>query len=231
MKKNNILRAAALLLACCMFSLCTITGTMARYVKAFPGTPETVVRAGLFKVMVRANGSGSWVEIASASFNSQLSLDLYTTLLDLTNTGELAGPEQVGYSATDDVADIANIIAPGTGGEFKLEVRNDSEVDVDVFIMLGSAFDNTGGPYIEWKQSDNSWDPAFPGHGTSAAPIRLEMGGALGTTYETFSWRWAFDKSKGGKVEDSVDTGLGVSGGSYTLPITIAAAQVLPSET
>ena len=209
MKKNYFLRAAALLVACCMFGLCTITGTMARYTGKFDAS-GTAVRAGIFRVIAQDN-EGEWIPLGGTS-----TIDLFKTLQEANIVND----------ETDVVAAASGetvIIAPGTGGKFDIKVQNLSEVAVKILVTdIGTG---TATVPIEWyvgppgAYGTGAWASAFPGISTGGtlAPQSSE------TTF-TFYWRWAFE------VDNPRDTSLGVDAKTaavtYTLPLKVTAEQL-----
>ena len=260
MKKNKCLRAAALLLACCMFSLCTITGTLARYMQDVP-VDTNKVRAGLFRVAVK-DGNGDWVVLGQQAVGDAIKVDLYDTLyeadddepdgildeeenkdgrIDVLNAPG-ANPNGLGAVDVDSV-----IIAPGTGGKLKIEVENFSEVDVKISMAL--ATDTGEYEPIEWWDADtNAWVDVFPGIPDGADTDELKsypaalaaIGGPLGTSTITLTWRWKFERGIAPNTlvtnpnwywtEDLYDTERGV--GAVTkddmigIPLIITATQL-----
>ena len=203
MKKNMALRVAAFLLACCMFSLCTLTGTMAKY------GPYTVsngkqLRAGLFHVV--AKGSGGWIALGGSYINDDLKINLYDTLYEAPadNTGKLGPAENLKGSnplwqhVWENV--IGEVIAPGNGGMIEVTVVNYSEVDVVVDVKLGDALESARP--VEWWNGDRWQDEPVPlptGDDAEAQLILKNfpssgLAGALGTTSFELIWRWKFER-------------------------------------
>ena len=228
MKKNKVLRTAALLLACCMFSLCTITGTMARWVTDLAGDSQTIVRAGRFEIQVwdstlgesgESGKSGDWVTLTSGALGTPVSINLFDKLyqedVSEPHDGNVLGGEN------------ANVIAPGTGGKFKVRVLNASEVDVDVLISVDkNEITGTDIP-IQWKDG-STFSTDFP---TGAnAGFTLDYGKE---DEIEFLWMWAIDPTPLERT-NADDTALGAYTGSsapkYIVPLTISAAQILPGE-
>ena len=220
LKPNYFLRAAAVLLIGSMLGLCTIPGTLSRY-NHTQAIATNRVRAGLFRVSV-ARGDGTWVEISGGDLGEELSINLFETLKQ----------EDVATEHPDTVLQGEEpIIAPGTGGIFKIEVMNFSEVSVEVSVASGTP--TGGGIPIEWLQADgSSWGPAFPG----VTGGNAELAPLGGNAEFEFTWRWRFDRQEGNVVRDwfhdsdTEDTDLGVEAAAslvqYSIPLTITAAQI-----
>lgn len=208
-----LLRMVALMMILTMFSLCTITGTTAKYSYTV-GVDSNKVRAGIFRVCVK-DGS-NWVSLAEGSLGST-SIKLYDTLYeaDVTPTGgteenpginsSLTVQEHVKVQGEDGKA----LIAPGTGGRFSIVVRNYSEVDVRVTVKASAPVvaPNLVGTYntanstskvfpIEWwdptlNGNTGDWSPNFPGStGTGVSLNAAALGGDA--NFPAFTWRWVF---------------------------------------
>lgn len=217
MKKNYCLRAAALLLVCCIFGLCTITGTMAKFNKPLPGAGAEV-RAGVFMVLLKV-GDDDWVELGQADLGGPLEIALYDVLKQ----------EDAVTTHNSNVLAVPKIVAPGTGGMFEIAVKNLSEVAVDVMIELGDSYDISDGPHLEWAAgAPSGWSttiPAFPG-----GSIRLAALSGVETTGSVY-WRWRFHRNAS---EDIDDTGWGVLSAdedrlTIDIPLIIRAVQVQPA--
>ena len=135
MKTNYYLRTAVVLLVCLMFSLCTITGTLARYTATSSTGEPLVIRPGIFRVMVT---TGTDVQNISAPGDTQVGLQICGN----------ASP---------------NTITSRTGGVETIKVWNQSEVAVTVKLTLNppasvvDGFTLTGLPKAaltdpEWNQ-------------------------------------------------------------------------------
>ena len=235
MKKNYCLRAAALLLACCVFSLCTVTGTLARYIEG-TSIGAAKVRAGIFRVAVKRGTE--WVDIASGDLGgsgSELVIDLFETLNEADTT--TAENEVVSVDRTT-TPNAKVLIAPGTGGEFRITVKNFSEVEVEIEVDSGSPEVRSGGLLsaltlpLEWETSTAGvWDDDFPG---VTAGATLEPLGAEETYF--FTWRWAYETGAAPETSgnpnwyygnDPDDTNLAIPGTvTYEIPLTIRAEQI-----
>lgn len=233
------MRAAAVLLAFCMFGLCTVPGTLSRY--SYSGSISSgSVRAGLFRVSVKRGGT--WVEIASGSVGLTVEIDLFETLLEAdASTNENLPTDSVTHVSTAASGQTV-IIAPGTGGEFKISVKNFSEVDVNIKVTSDGDAVITPPTYetqlrtaIEW-QNGAAWQNNFPGlpGGVDTLvnfPAATIVPPLNGEKEYVFKWRWAFERgtigSNGLYTEDPTDTNMGLPGNvAYRIPLTIEAAQI-----
>lgn len=109
MKKNLVVRIAAIVLMCTLVTACFASSTFARYTS---GTTASSANYTIATWNVTLNGS---------AFTDTMSFNLYDTLLDSDGT-----------SAEKN----ATTIAPGTSGMFDFEVANASQVDADATIEI-----------------------------------------------------------------------------------------------
>ncbi|MDR2687030.1 MAG: hypothetical protein LBB75_04700 [Oscillospiraceae bacterium] len=110
MKRNKVLRTAAILLALVLISTCAMTGTLAKYVKAFDDASATLVRAGKFGVTM-----------------TDFVVDMNAVAYDF----------QSGYRSAGTDLIIVPGLAVKVVGTFS--VTNASEVDVEIQIPAGAA--------------------------------------------------------------------------------------------
>jgi len=210
LKKNHFLRAAALLLACCMFSLCTITGTMAKFIKPLGSAEADIVRAGYFEVV--AYDGTDWVSLVTAGLGSGLEVDLFDTICKV----DAETPHNDDPLAPTIVED-PKVIAPGTGGKFKIIVVNLSECAVDVTMALGAALP-TNVP-LQWLGTPPS---------TGGTTFHMAAGPLASSVPVEFEFKWYWDFGTAGtyvQAVDGPDTLLGVNQAEYTLPLKITAVQ------
>ena len=243
MKKNKVLRTAALVLLCCMFSLCTITGTLAKWVEDFDGT-GSAIRAGIFCVGVSTDG-GRTYQVMGNPLASPLTFNLGQTLYEApADTDDPTNPnawilDNYDYSDPDNpvlgmihVLPYRNLIAPGTGGYFSITLTNFSEVDVDIQLTAEQTPTDQRAVTaddipIEWWNG-KAWQSGFPGildeMCTTLRAYPSILAGPKTTTC-LFAWRWIFNG------DDTLDTALGVeaatNGLTYSTPsVTIRATQI-----
>lgn len=238
MKRNWFLRAAAIMMVCVTFSLCTVTKTVSKY-----NTTATIsgqsVRAGLFRVSVK-NGD-TWTPITtsggSASFTVNLVDTLWESSLDKEENvaGNNSGGITYGSSGTEDDVYTPSggviRIAPGTGGEVKITVKNFSEVEVDIALAINGNIQFNGADLqpgdlpIQWSNDNKAtWSSTWPGLPSGSSTLQP----INGTRSYSIWWRWAYET--GTAVDriapgDSADTAAGIAAGSLLLPLTITAVQ------
>ena len=118
MKKNKVLRTAAILLALVLLTTCGMTGALAKYVETFTAVGGNV-RAGLWKV--DAPGAAT--------------IGLQATLYEGNTTGPtaLVAEDQSGVAGAKKYTGSLDIIVPGTIVKVSgLKIVNYSEVDVQI---------------------------------------------------------------------------------------------------
>jgi len=178
MKRNRILRTALAVLICCAVTLCLLPATLSRYTSVIP-TDNITVRAALFSVV--ANGT----DFTAANV---------TTIATPVNFGRLLQPDSWDYEENV-YPDDGTIIAPGTGGYFRIHFENQSEVPVRFSFLTTSGVIAIGNapsvvPHLQFATSNaGSWadlatvlgdinpllDPNMPNH-----------------TVQVY-WRWPFN--------------------------------------
>lgn len=247
MRKNRMMRTASVLCACALITSCFVGGTMAKYTSTASGSDTA--RAAKWSILV--NGK----DIATAE-NQQMDFDLFGTVAGDTGVHNNYIDGELDNDA--DVMDIDattgdTIIAPGTAGQFNLEITNMSEVTADITIKL--AEQDTGDIPILYSFGDaDSWhtykdlaaqvDSTYDGDWGSMLAALSDLGDrtALDRVQpaETVSipvyWTWAYEKEDG--VEgadyaqtDASDTAIGVAAAAgtpqnVTITATVTATQV-----
>jgi hypothetical protein len=164
---------------------------------------------------------------------------------------DLATPET--HISTYNTTNDGSIIAPGTGGRFCFQVKNNSEVSVrfsldSIDATAGVGVTYTGTPSvstanIEFSTDNNTWYSAndFGAMLTAAynANKWIDLGPGATWTFATdgtqgcIYWRWRFNRGNDAtaiKAQDTADTALGVAAvtsvGTMTLKIGIKAVQI-----
>jgi len=212
LKKNYILRTAGVLLIFCVFSLCILPGTMSKFTtRVSAGSAK--VRAGIFEVAIQdglnASSQPIWKSIVRGTTNTPFEFGMYETLLNsyletgapVSQGNHLRGgagavlPTSPGMVAPNPTGKY--LIAPGTGGLFRVKVKNFSEVavrlniQVDPIVITGNADMSR---MIQWWNG-TAWVSTFPGvtAGANPLPAILEPLGTVDSEWERiFYWRWMF---------------------------------------
>ena len=133
----------------------------------------------------------------------------------------------VDFSTTYDPATlVAERIAPGTKGGFKIEVANtNGETGVDFTMNFGNVTPAIGSFTFEvipdltetatgTTAIENPSAGVFTGHINPGETRKLLV-----------SWEWAYDVST---AQDTQDTTIGIAGGKLQVPVTIIGVQSRP---
>ena len=154
---------------------------------------------------VEGEGTAKVAKWAFKDENDNATLDI-----DLTDT----------YDASTLVADR---IAPGTSGSFKLELTNEhSEVGVDFTVKLETISD---APTNLKFYKDSSFTTELA-QGTGTITGHLEAADSTGLEVPIY-WKWEYETTDG----DDDDTADGEAGAELTVPVTITGVQTQPSTT
>lgn len=227
MKKNVMMRLAAILLVCVLASTCGISGTYAKYVT--DGNSTDTARVAKFGVTVTGSND---------IFNKWYS----THDTDLTTEeAAIVGANSVITSKGD------NLLAPGTNGSLaNFTITGTPEVAVRV------TYDLTEWTATGWEVDGNVYFPiiftvndtdyyigetetvdAFMTRVKNAIAERTEVykaGTVLDTEYATdlsVSWRWNFEGGSWTYQTDYKDTVLGNNGAAiFTMVITAKVEQI-----
>ena len=201
MKKNRLSRFAILVLILAMTSMTLVSGTFAKYTSEISGTATGTVAKWAWTI-----GDD---EIKSASdVTNGFTLNLFDTIKD--------------SNLTSDETDVSgDLIAPGTSGQFEIELTNDSEVNAQYAIDLEET-SNTSNIPIEYSTDGSTWVKATNLAGVSATDI-----GMGDTETLTLYWRWAFtgDASTNYTTEqtDVTDTALGFAANTTAPTVEVTA--------
>ena len=212
-KKNKV---ASLLLALALILTCGVAGTIAQYQKSFTGNDTATVAN--FNVSATTDGT------TKAKFN------VFDTVLD-----EKGGAETAVAETTKGSGKLK--IAPGTSGQYKVILKNDSDVSVDYALTVKLA---KGGILNEYKSATYGTD------GSTITNKKIPLQFALSTatdittvpsgdwkdldnlasltnvsgslTYQSGTtspktvyvyWRWAYDTSTVSTSDTRLDTAIG----------------------
>ena len=197
MKKNIVLRIAAVVLMLSLVTACFASSTFAKYTAA--GSATSVARVAKWDIDVGTDG-----HLTAA--NPVIKFNLFDTILD---SNDAAESDVV--AANSDV-----VIAPGTKGAFTFEtITNKSEVTAEVTVLIKS-IENAAKIPVVLKQGDNELKA---GDKIVDAEKVAANGGTLAGV--PVNWEWIFNGS------DAFDTSLGVKGtDTITVELEIIANQV-----
>jgi hypothetical protein len=201
MKKNRLSRFAILVLILAMTSMTLVSGTFAKYTSEISGTATGTVAKWAWTI-----GDD---EIKSASdVTNGFTLNLFDTILD----------SDVQNAETDVATEK---IAPGTSGQFEIELTNDSEVNAQYAIDLEET-SNTSNIPIEYSTDGSTWVKATDLAGVSATDINMNASATL-----TLYWRWAFTGSAStnytSSQTDVTDTALGFAANTTAPTVEVTA--------
>jgi|GEM_PF-2320605 len=231
MKRNKFLRIATILMVACLATLCLLPSTLARYTSIVPATAGTPVRAGRFRVYARPYTPASAVFV---DFTPVTTTSITPVNVPL-NFGALLQPGTWGGEAHVQYVD-GRIIAPGTGGSFALQFRNNSEVPVRFRLNNATAGTSdlaplpAGGTLPNLEFAVGQGGPWIGGRagllaalaGAANATATVQPLGTSGRVY--IYWRWPFNVSTD---QNTADTALGRSAAqNRATPATVPGAQV-----
>ena len=187
MKKNKTMRLASVLLILTLLTTSVISGTFAKYTSTVSGKDTATVAKWSFT----QNGT----ELIVAGTPETVAFNLFDTIVD-TATG----------AADEEVA--ANLIAPGTKGQFKIAITNSSEVDATFSVALAENVNNIP---LQFSLDGSNWK-----NNIADLPISgtLEIGSGLS---ETVYWQWIFNGN------DGVDTAAGIAAQTSDNEVEITA--------
>lgn len=216
MKKNWAARLVVLVAVLTLITASLVSGTFAKYTTEVSGTDTVRVAKFAFDI---SEGS---TEINTTG----TAIDIFTMAAD---SGVTTSP--------------AGIIAPGTTGDFAIDLSNTSEVDVDVVftltetnssnvpvyylygtqryseVLTGSYTGDNNGSYQTLAQLATAMQAAAAGLSEATDGVTPSE-----LTYN-LTWVWAFESAGTGQ-SDAADTALGLAGTpEVTLEITITATQ------
>lgn len=186
MKKNRLMRIAALLLVLTLATSCFVGGTFAKYTST--ATVTDTAKVAKWDVLLGTE------QIANAS----------TTVVTI-NLFETANYDEDTTTTDADVAD-GKLIAPGTGGSFALTLTNKSEVNAQYTMSLASV--EIGDIPIQYSLDKSVWVDDITALNTNDALVEEALAmGATDQTTATIYWRWVF----GTGSTDAADTLLGIA--------------------
>lgn len=199
MKKNGKKIAIIVLLAIIAVGSYFISGTYAKYSRGLGGSGSVTVA----KFAVTASGLDK---------DQTAEIDLFKTINEEDTT-----------TAEENVA--AGKIAPGTGGQFTIDLTNDSEVDVEAVVKIEETANESNVP-IEYSLDGTTWDSAANTTDTIALAYKDKTGGT-NTGSVTVYWRWRYNRTDD-DTDDQADTEIGEKEtvSSVTTKVTVTFTQV-----
>lgn len=205
MKKNLVMRIAAVVLMCTLVTACFASSTFAKYTSQ--AEASSTVTVAKWDITVE-NNKITTTEKKTVTVN----------LFDTINEADTVTAE----SNVKKAASGANaIVAPGTGGTFDFDIINNSDVDAKYVVTV-----KVGTTTIPLEFSKNGTDWVTD-------PSTLEFKGELAKNTSTavptdaIMWRWAFDDAANSGTNDVRDTALGIDGNATaTVTATIDVVQV-----
>ena len=207
MTKNRSIKIAVLVLALALITSCFVGTTFAKYVSQGSAAGSLTVA----KWAVSFAG-----EDITPADEGEIQINLFDTILD---TNEEDGDEET--TGEKDVK--SGLIAPGTTGEFDLEVTNDSEVSAAYsvsFTVTGAAV-----PLEFSVDGGSSWDTAIA---TQTGTILYTESADDNDATINVKWRWAFEQTNVA-AGDLADTTLGAYDGEapkVTVTANVTVTQV-----
>lgn len=193
MKKNRILIAGVITAFVALITLSLVSGTWAKYTSSVVGSDTARVAKWSFNY----NG---------AALNSEtITIDLFKNNYDGT------------------VVAANKVVAPGTKGQTKFELKNMGEVKANAQIVL--EITNLNGIPLTYKVDGVAQE--VTGGKIIIDAVELGIGAEAKTI--TLSWEWPFEtKDTGGNIiGDTTDTNLGKEGtATVTVKATVNFTQV-----
>ena len=206
MKKNTIMRIAAVVLMCTLVTACFASSTFAKYTAGTDA--EATARVAKWSIMMGDK------DIVVDGDDDIVTFDLFKTAY----AGDTVDGNTVVSSGTD------NIIAPGTAGSFKFDdVVNKSEVTANIAVV-GTVKNDDSIP-IQWKLNDGEWSKDFPTIEAANVDAGQKFDGA------TIYWQWVFEDEGKTADNDATDTAFGANAAAgsasvITVELAITATQV-----
>lgn len=199
-RSSMMVRLVAVFAVVMMFTMCFVGGTFAKYTSSATGTDS----ANVAKWDIRVNGSNITV---SDTFD----FNLFSTVKDTTD----------GNTESDMAPNGGTIIAPGTKGEFVINLQNLSEVNA-VYNTEYTVTSNVSSIPVQYSLDGYNWTTEI----SDLNRTNCEIG--LGTEKSvTVYWKWDFSN---GEVADAYDTLLGSMPAGGTVPVIYVTAKVTATQ-
>lgn len=184
----NSMKVAGVLAVLVLITVIALSGTLAKYVSTASSTATARVAA------------------FSASLENTGTIDLYDTLWE----ADYSARERnvVPRNGTD------KIIAPGTSGEYPIELTNNSEVDVSYSITVALTSSSDSRIPVEFQYNTGSvWSQWADAEDFELTPITGNIpANTAATQHVLIRWRWAFTDTSSDSataLRDASDTALG----------------------
>ncbi len=211
MKKNTIMRIAAVVLMCTLVTACFASSTFAKYTSAADG--RDVARVAKWEI-VQGEGANA-VKITGA--NPVITVDLFS-YTDATGNVDENG-----------VNDDAKVIAPGTTGSFGIDaIFNNSEVTANIEVKIKSVTNSAGIPVVIKKGDTVLYNGSTI---TNAQIVKQDVAIGGNLAAQDITWEWVFEKGADDVAKaanDDADTTLGTMATlpTITVELEIVATQV-----
>lgn len=210
MKKNTMMRIAAVVLMCALVTACFASSTFAKYTSAAKTDADTLTVAK-WSIQVGTDKT----EIAVTGTQPKVTFDLFSTI-----SGHHDG-------------DATDKIAPGTWGAFNIDtIKNNSEVAASILVKVNSVTNASNIPLKFYKTMTPGADGAAPTFSDAITVAKdsllvedneVKAGESVDAT--TIYWVWDFEDDR-----DVADTGLGIdaqtTAPTYTIDLEIVATQL-----
>lgn len=199
MKKNRLMRIAALLLVLTLATSCFVGGTFAKYTSEFTAEDSARVAKWAFTF------DGVDADFSTKKFN----FTLFDTVYDIDTVAD-----------DEHVKDTATIIAPGTYGKVTIALQNVSEVDATYQVAF-TAGDEAGVP-LQWSTDGSTWKDNIADCNVAETDINMNASQNI-----VLYWKWAFTDDAIVEQTDVADTALGVTGtAAPTVTATVTLNQI-----
>lgn len=216
MKKNLVMRIAAVVLMCTLVTACFASSTFARYTSS-TNEDANVARVAKWEITV---GTNDPIDITG---------DPETVTFDIFSTANFT--DQNGESETDVLqSGTSLVIAPGTKGSFAIDkITNNSEVTAEVKLNVVSVASNNIPVKFytdEALQTEISLDAGLDLLAKNGKALKLSAGESTEVT--NIYWVWDFDANTSGTAPTDTDLGVSAQEGpiTYTVTLQLVADQV-----
>lgn len=200
-KENKLTKVAIFALLIAIVAIVLVSGTYAKYTTSLTGTSSAQIAKWAWNI------SGADIDANTTSYT----LDLFSTIKDTAT-----------YGTTNEANVIDGKIAPGTTGEFNIQITNKSEVNAEYSVTFGE--ENPLGAAIEYSTDGGAnWGTVAVLDVDTTAIAQNE------TVTVPVQWRWAFTAEGNAAAQsdrDEADTlvGFGADTTDTTVPVVTVTA-------